>query len=175
MKIDITKRNDADCIFDFRHNKDAVNLIKEYVRSSNGEDPKLEAMMLIVSEAEVTAGKYSVTIKNEKKPTIKLSYAGDDVYVEATWQLAVVTGFFVMMHYQHSCKVYASNYPRKELPLFKRGLRKPLPIADVENMPIDKSRTIVGEMDYIVAVAKGEPVERKVDVSEQLKELGRRH
>ena len=177
MKIDITKRNDADCIFDFRYNKDAVNLIKEYVRSSNGgaEDPTLEAMMLIISEAEVTAGEYSVTIKNEKKPTIKLSYAEDDVYVEATWQLAVVTGFFVMMHYQHSCKVYASNYPRKELPLLKRGLRKTLPIADVENMPIDKSRTIVGEMDYIVAVAKGEPVERKVDVSEQLKELGRRH
>ena len=177
MKIDITQRNDADCIFDFRYNKDAVNLIKEYVHSSNGEaeDPTLEAMMLIISEAEVTAGEYSVTIKNEKKPTIKLSYAGDDVYVEATWQLAVVTGFFVMMHYQHSCKVYASNYPRKELPLLKRGLRKTLPIADVENMPIDKSRTIVGEMDYIVAVAKGEPVERKVDVSEQLKELGRRH
>lgn len=177
MKIDITKRNDADCIFDFRYNKDAVNLIKEYVHSSNGEaeDPTLEAMMLIISEAEVTAGEYSVTIKNGKKPKIKLSYAGDDVYVEATWQLAVVTGFFVMMHYQHSCKVYASNYPRKELPLFKHGLRKTLPIADVENMPTDKSRTIVGEMDYIVAVAKGEPVERKVDVSEQLKELGRRH
>ena len=175
MKIDITKRNDADCIFDFRHNKDAVNLIKEYVHSSNGEDPKLEAMMLILSEADVTAGKYSVTIKNGKKPKIKLSYAGDNVYVEATWRLAVVPGFLVMMHHQHSCKVYASNYPRKELSLFKHGLRKTLPIADIENMPIDKSRTIVGEIDYIVAVAKGEPVERKVDVSEQLKELGRRH
>ena len=177
MKIDITKRNDADCIFDFRYNKDAVNLIKEYVRSSNGEaeDPTLEAMMLIISEAEVTAGEYSVTTKNGKKPTINLSYIGDDVYVESTWQLAVVTGFFVIMHYQHRCKVYASNYPRKELPLFKRGLRKTLPIANIENMPTDKSTTIVDEMDYIVAVAKGEPVERKADVSERLKELGRGH
>ena len=176
MKIDITKRTDANCIFDFRYNTDAVNLIKEYVHSSNGEaeDPTLEAMMLIISEAEVTAGEYSVTIKNGKKPTINLSYIGDDVHVEATWQLAVVTGFFVMMHYQHTCTVHA-YYPRKRLPLLNRGLRKTLPIVDIKEMPTDKNRTIIDEMDYIVAVAKGELVERKTDISERLKELGGGH
>lgn len=176
MKIDITKRTDANCIFDFRYNTDAVKLIKEYVYSSDGgvQDPTLEAMMLIISEAEVTAGEYSVTIKNGKKPTINLSYIGDDVYVEATWQLAVVTGFFVMMHYQHTCTVHA-YYPRKRLPLLNRGLRKTLPIVDIKEMPTDKNRTIIDEMDYIVAVAKGELVERKTDISERLKELGGGH